>query len=759
MQNASATDDSIERVALEGGGLKLSRVTSNIQAKRTSKPPARIITMVWGERYLSDLLSITIPAILAPGNLPAFAEHFRCELVVVTERRFYGSLANSPVILNAMNHCDVRLLPIDDLLSPWYGITLTYALVRGFADLGATMIDTHLVFINADFILADGSYRKLAEAIRRGERLVVSPSYCMVLEDTIESLRVRYNPADCSLSIGRRDLAALIVTHRHNSVRAKTVNQRLFGIHRYDQFYWYVDEQTMVAHQMPIAVVYMRPERILTEMPTFWDYGVISEFCPTVKPCVFDDSDDFLMGELRTEGTFRELLRLGWPTVDEIAHDLSSFITHDHRVYGRYSLVVHSGDLPANIERAKAELQRFQDQIYARLTPPVSHRNHPFWAPIIPLFTEKRTEQARTMHTQPAAEMPAANQDRGRFERVAALRGQMQALELQRLTIQQDAYSDARAIEADIAHLNIEHSRTIRQMEQARVKTLATRRVELIALTQRIDELSQKVASFTVLMPHTTDRGNPKAAPIWQWLLRLPARVKSRVAFLGQAYGRIFGQLPETTINHPLNAMLQPLNDAFAANCKAQNVLVISSGGQFTGVLVRALPGRKLTITPKMAVRSLYWDVMGDSREFDLCFWDFAVEDLSDFRSIQQTLRTVMKADAKLILFHYNLVRRQLSDHTYDFARHLFSHTGNAAVRYSGSLPGALGMQLFLNVINRFDVTKVSGQMALALALATCVPFAWLASWLEKRRPPQAFRKHCTSMLIEIYPESSCPTS
>ena len=61
-------------------------------------------------------------------------------------------------------------------LSPWYGITLTYALVCGFADLGPAMTDTHLIFLNADFIVADGSYRKLAEVIKTAERLVVSPA-------------------------------------------------------------------------------------------------------------------------------------------------------------------------------------------------------------------------------------------------------------------------------------------------------------------------------------------------------------------------------------------------------------------------------------------------------------------------------------------------------------------------------------------------------------------------------------------------------
>ena len=132
---------------------------------------------------------------------------------------------------------------------------------------------------------------------------------------------------------------------------------------------------------MPIAVIYMRPEHVLTEMPTFWDYGVISEYSPTTEPCVLGDSDDFLMAELRSEGTFRELLHLGWPTAAEIAADLSSFTTQDHHDYGRHTLVLHSGGLPSDLDTPRRELANFVDSVYERLTPPISHRDHPFWKP------------------------------------------------------------------------------------------------------------------------------------------------------------------------------------------------------------------------------------------------------------------------------------------------------------------------------------------------------------------------------------------
>src|SRR5437763_12387526 len=42
----------------------------------------RLITMAWGQRYIEELVSLTLPAILAPANLPALAAHFVCELII-----------------------------------------------------------------------------------------------------------------------------------------------------------------------------------------------------------------------------------------------------------------------------------------------------------------------------------------------------------------------------------------------------------------------------------------------------------------------------------------------------------------------------------------------------------------------------------------------------------------------------------------------------------------------------------------------------
>jgi hypothetical protein len=147
----------------------------------------------------------------------------------------------------------------------------------------------------------------------------------------------------------------------------------------------------LIGHQLPIAVVSMRPERVLTDMCTFWDYGIISEACPSTPRCVLSDSDDFLMIELRSADTARDQLRLGWPEPKDIAGKLKQFITKDPISLARHTLMIHSGDLPRGLDEAKTKLDRFVDAVLAELPAEPTHwANHPIWAYHYPRFHAAR---------------------------------------------------------------------------------------------------------------------------------------------------------------------------------------------------------------------------------------------------------------------------------------------------------------------------------------------------------------------------------
>jgi len=71
----------------------------------------RLITMAWGERYIRELLAITLPAILAPNNLPALAASLDCELVILTEEAWCKRLQSLPVFARLAQFCSRLLGP------------------------------------------------------------------------------------------------------------------------------------------------------------------------------------------------------------------------------------------------------------------------------------------------------------------------------------------------------------------------------------------------------------------------------------------------------------------------------------------------------------------------------------------------------------------------------------------------------------------------------------------------------------------------
>src|SRR5262245_57002636 len=126
------------------------------------KEPARLIIPLWGEAYASKLVTMTLPALLASGNLPALADMFDVELVLVTETKLFDQIRQASSFQQVAALCRAQFVSLDDLMTDLpgdYGVVLTYALFRGFADLGPRMTDTYLMFLNADFIICDGSLR------------------------------------------------------------------------------------------------------------------------------------------------------------------------------------------------------------------------------------------------------------------------------------------------------------------------------------------------------------------------------------------------------------------------------------------------------------------------------------------------------------------------------------------------------------------------------------------------------------------------
>jgi len=358
------------------------------------RPKIKFLIVVWGEFYIKRLFALGFPSFLAPGNLPALAEGTELEVVVMMRERDIQQFAHAPAFEHVRKICSLRFIPIDDLIATGvYGVTLTLAFGRAVIGCGEDMLRTHFVFMNADFVLADGSLRALLKHIRNGRSVVLGPSFRATSEALQPLLMRLVNEAQGTLVVSQRELAAMALQHPHPSTAAKVVNQRFMHSREPSQFFWQVDEHTLLGRYFLIFMLCLKPERVLKSINTYSDYGFIPEMCPSGDEAVMSDSDEFFMLELQHRQHETIKLRLGAQTEPEIAKSLQAWTTTEHRRAAKYDVVFHAGGLSPQVEMARAQASAFISRIEKRLRSPVPHAFHPHWVGGIIAFARMRAIQ------------------------------------------------------------------------------------------------------------------------------------------------------------------------------------------------------------------------------------------------------------------------------------------------------------------------------------------------------------------------------
>src|SRR5262249_2734464 len=146
-----------------------------------------------------------------------------------------------------------------------------------------------------------------------------------------------------------------------------------------DQFYWSVDNTTLLGYQMPVSIVGLQPERYLPEPDSYWDFGLIWEYCPQAEMCVIGDSDEFMMLELREKNVAQDQVVPGPLNKKQIAERMVTWVTPYQRHFIKFPLTVHDRDLPSGVEEEREKLLSFVDEVMRHVPELPSHIRHSQW--------------------------------------------------------------------------------------------------------------------------------------------------------------------------------------------------------------------------------------------------------------------------------------------------------------------------------------------------------------------------------------------
>jgi hypothetical protein len=344
------------------------------------KPRIKFIVAIWGERYIDEFSRVSLSSYLAPGNLPALAAGADLEMLVMTSEASVKSFEAKPIFSIVRRHCPIRYIHIDDLITNGlYGVTLTLAYARGIRDSGAQQTDTVFVFMNSDFVLADGSLRTLLAKIETGARCVMAPSLRVSSEQTVPRLRAAVDDVSHTLSLPPREMVQIAFRGLHPTVVGKTVTQNLVSCSTHNQIYWQVDETALLVRHHLIFMLAIKPEVPVGPINSYCDYGFVPELVPSGDFAILDDSDHFCMIELQARAQESEMLRGGDVSPAAIGIELSRWTTPEHRRFAETDIVFHTGELPAGLARARRDLADFLGKVRAHMTRPVTHVDHFYW--------------------------------------------------------------------------------------------------------------------------------------------------------------------------------------------------------------------------------------------------------------------------------------------------------------------------------------------------------------------------------------------
>jgi hypothetical protein len=359
-----------------------SAIFEDTNPNMTHKLKVRFLTVIWGTRYIEEFARVSLPSYLAAGNLPFMAAETGLEIVVMTSMESRDRFEERGYLDKLKALCPVRYILIDDLITNGnYGVTLTLAYARGIRDSGPEQTNTHFVFMNSDFVLADGSLKTLVAKLREGHHVIMAPSLRACSEVVVPALIDAVDQVDHTLTMSPRPMVQLAFDNLHPTVIGKTVTQDFVTCTTHNQIYWQVDKSTLLGRCHLIFMLAIKPEVPMGIVNSYCDYGFVAELVPSGDFSIIDDSDGFFMLEIQSAEQEKGYLRCGHtPPPEKIADELSAWTTREHRRFAEVDVVFRSGDLPAGLPQVRTEAARFISDLHQRMTPPRDHVDHFYWA-------------------------------------------------------------------------------------------------------------------------------------------------------------------------------------------------------------------------------------------------------------------------------------------------------------------------------------------------------------------------------------------
>lgn len=168
---------------------------------------------IWGDPYIEQFLGSALPTLMAPGNLPAFADRFPISLLLYTAPEFAERLEQAPALRRAAREIEVEVVVCGDIELGHPHLTMSAFLKLALKR--AREEGAGIIMQNADSYWSDGSFAYVAELIAAGNEAILCMAFRASRQSFISALLESSPPRDHAISVSPQELIRLGLSHLH----------------------------------------------------------------------------------------------------------------------------------------------------------------------------------------------------------------------------------------------------------------------------------------------------------------------------------------------------------------------------------------------------------------------------------------------------------------------------------------------------------------------------------------------------------------
>jgi len=329
--------------------------------------PFYYVIVVWGEEYVDSLLNVTLPCLLAPGNLPALSNLEESRLVFLTTPQDAARIQAAPIFAR-LKQWITPLFPD----SPWLAEPIPYHLkaARGHQEAAKLAIENHgiCVYLAPDFVLSDGSMSHLLRMAEAGKQAVMIAVPRLIKETFFAELDKRHLlKSGEPLALPSRELVAVTLEHLHEDDRRYNWDHQYFSLNPVVCMWNVPGEKGLLIHAFHLhpVMVSMRGEQDLSSLQRetidgdFLAYNVDWD-----NILVESDSDRIAMFSFTKQRDRLQPLVPQRASIEYVGR--MSMLPHVNPLHKRFfmkPIMLHTADLNENWRRMEKETDRLAYQI------------------------------------------------------------------------------------------------------------------------------------------------------------------------------------------------------------------------------------------------------------------------------------------------------------------------------------------------------------------------------------------------------------